>query len=202
MPDVARSIGGLAIGIGALIAAAVGSIAAYYAVGARGPLGPINDILNGAAGAMTSILAFSLHRHRLGGAVGGVAAAVLGGGVVVWGSILVLTSRTGWLFAGLVSGVGFALLGVWLALLNRSPAAARFPRGLRRLGVGTGVVMSLGFVLLPAIVARYDDAESAPWWVWLGFQGLAGTYVLYPVWAIWLGRILRRPARVRTRRDA
>lgn len=141
---------------------------------------------------MTSLLAFSLHRQHVGGGQVGVIAAILGGGVPVAGSILVLTGRTGWLLAGLVSAVGFALLGIWLALFNRTLVAARFPVRLRRLGLATGAVMSLGVTVMPAIATRVDDADSAPWWVWAGFVGLLGTYVLYPFRVIWFGRLLRR----------
>ena len=188
MPGIAA----LAIGIGGVIAGSVASIVAFYAMGGRGPFGPLNDALNAAAAVMTSLLAFSLHRQGVGRSRSGVIAAILGGGVAVAGSILVMTSRTGWLLAGLVSALGFALLGIWLALVNRSLAPAHFPVGLRRLGVATGAVMSLGVILLPAIATRVDDADSAPWWVWAGFLGFLGTYVLYPFWVIWFGRVLRR----------
>lgn len=184
------AIAALAFGIGGVIAASVASIVTFFAMGGRGPFGPLNDALNAAAAVMTSLLAFSLHRQDLGGGRVGATTAVLGGGVAVGGSVLVLTNRTGWLLAGLVSALGFALLGIWLALFNRSLAAAHFPLGLRRLGVAAGAIMSLGLILLPAVATRLDDAESAPWWVWTGFLGFLGTYVLYPFWVIWFGRVL------------
>lgn len=41
---------------------------------------------------------------------------------------------------------------------------------------------------IPAPVAGVDDAATAPAWIWVGYIGWLGTYVLYPVWAIWFGR--------------
>jgi hypothetical protein len=33
---------------------------------------------------------------------------------------------------------------------------------------------------------------SVPGWLWLAFIGWLGIFVLYPIWAIWLGRALGR----------
>lgn len=49
------------------------------------------------------------------------------------------------------------------------------------------VPSSLGVMLLPAIAPRVDDAESAPWWVWAGFQGFLGDLRPLPV----LGHLVR-----------
>ena len=60
--------------------------------------------------------------------------------------------------------------------------------------------MALGVMQVPAIVLRLDDMATAPAWVWIGFLGWLGIYILYPAWAIWLGIIetrLARPARLR-----
>jgi len=132
-----RAIGGLAISVGAIIATSVASLAAFYAIGGRGPFGTINDVGNGTAGLLSAVLAWSLRRQGIGGRLG-LVSAVAGGAVSVVGSLLVITNRTGWVFAGLVSGVGFALLGVWLFALNRALDGSRFPRGLRRLGTVAG----------------------------------------------------------------
>jgi len=33
---------------------------------------------------------------------------------------------------------------------------------------------------------------GAPWWVWVGFVGWLGIFILLPIWSIWLGTALRR----------
>jgi hypothetical protein len=35
------------------------------------------------------------------------------------------------------------------------------------------------------------DANTAPGWIWIGFTGWLGIFILYPAWAIWLGRAVR-----------
>ena len=49
------------------------------------------------------------------------------------------------------------------------------------------LICNSGVVTAPGIVLRLDDPETLPWWVWLGFVGWLGTYVLYPAWSIRFG---------------
>jgi hypothetical protein len=75
--------------------------------------------------------------------------------------------------------VGFALVGVWLIVLSRAArSASLWPRRLADLGLVTGLVMALGFVLSPGVLMRLDDANAAPAWVWLGFVSWLGIFVL------------------------
>ena len=113
--------------------------------------------------------------------------AVLGSFLVVAGAGLVISDTTGFLLAGLVESFGFGLVGMWLIAANRPSGDVR-PRPLQILGIVTGAVMTIGLVVLPAIVAGVDDAGTAPVYVWLGFIGWLGIFVLYPIWGIWFGR--------------
>ena len=61
-------------------------------------------------------------------------------------------------------------------------------RRLGKPGVATGGIMAVGFLGLAGIALRLDDANTAPGWVWIGFIGWLGAFVLYPAWAIWLSR--------------
>src|SRR4029079_13153870 len=98
---------------------------------------------------------------------------------------------TGFFLAGLVSNVGFALVGLWLIGLNRRLASDEtLPRPLATLGVSWGVVMALGLASIPGIVLGIDYMASAPGWIWIGSVGWIGTFVLYPIWALWFGRSL------------
>jgi hypothetical protein len=81
--------------------------------------------------------------------------AVVGTIVAVLGSVLVILGITGYFLAGLVSGTGFALIGLWLVAVNHATAAVtalRLPTRLARLGVVAGAVMAFGFINVPGIV--------------------------------------------------
>ena len=108
--------------------------------------------------------------------------AVVGAGVAVAGSALVVSGTTGFFLAGLVSSVGFAGVGAWLVALAR---AGRAGTGrVRALAIAAGAVMALGVAVAPGIALRLDDMATAPAWVWIGFLGWLGVFVLYPVWAL------------------
>jgi len=181
-----RDMGQLAIAVGVVAAGSAVCLATFYAV--RGPFGTINDIGNAATGVLSGLLAWRL-RGQLSGSSGAVVgSALVGAAIAVVGSALVVSGTTGFFLAGLVSGVGFAGIGVWLVALNRSAfAVAAWPARIRALGVAAGVLMAFGVLSVPGIVLRLDDMATAPGWVWLGFVGWFGTFVVYPAWAIWLG---------------
>jgi hypothetical protein len=114
--------------------------------------------------------------------------ALSGAAIVVLGSYLVISDTTGFLLAGLVESLGFALIGVWLIVINRSMAGAPpWPLRLPGLGVVAGLVMTMGFIVVPGIAVGLDDASAAPPWVWVGFLGWLGIFFLYPLWCIWFG---------------
>ena len=181
--------GRLALAIGAVAAGSAACLATYFAVG--GPFGTFNDIGNAATGVLSGWLAWRLRGEmtsELGRIVTG--AALVGAAITVVGSALVVSGTTGWFFAGLVSSVGFAAIGAWLAILNRSARAAEAsPRRLRALGVAAGALMAVGVAAAPGIVLGLDDAATAPAWAWIGSIGWLGTYVVYAAWAIWTGAI-------------
>ena len=85
----------------------------------------MNDYGNGLAGTLGALLAWTL-RPRAAPAIG---AAFLGAVLTVAGSALVVSEATGYFLAGLVSSVGFALIGLWLIALNRAlRSEARVPQ--------------------------------------------------------------------------
>lgn len=189
--DRDRSTGRLAIALGAVVLASIVSLAVFYAVGGRGPFGAINDLGNALVGILSALLALRLRPHGMGGSVGAAAigAAVLGAAITAVGTALVGT--TGFFLAGLVSSLGFAFIGLWLVALNRSLRAdGRWPRRLPTVGLALGLLMALGFVAAPGIAVGLDDLGAAPGWIWIGFLGWIGTYLIYPAWSIWLGRVL------------
>jgi hypothetical protein len=181
-----QDTGRLALAIGLTAVGSVACFATFFAVG--GPFGTINDIGNAATGVLSAGLAWRL-RRQIPGRAGSVAvgAAVAGAGLTVAGSSLVVSGTTGWFLAGLVSSVGFAGIGAWLVVLNKSDAIESvLPRRLRSLGIAAGALMALGIAAAPGIVLRLDDAGTAPAWVWIEALGWLGAFVAYPAWAIWL----------------
>ena len=184
-----QDTGRLALTIGIAAAGSAACLATYFAV--QGPFGTINDIGNAATGVLSTGLAWRL-RSQIPGRAGKVAvsAGIVGAGLTVAGSTLVVSGRTGFFFAGLVSSVGFAGIGAWLVVLNRSDAMATIlPRRLRSLGIAAGALMALGIAAAPGIILGLDDMATAPAWVWIGLLGWLGIFVVYPAWAFWLASV-------------
>jgi hypothetical protein len=48
--------------------------------------------------------------------------------------------------------------------------------------------MILGWLAVPGVIARIDNPQLAPWFVNAGLVNWMGTYLLYPVWCLWLSR--------------
>ena len=187
-----QDTGRLALAIGIAAAGSAACLATYYAV--QGPFGTINDIGNAATGVLSAALAWRLRRQIPGRAANlSVGAAIAGAGLTVSGSALVVSGTTGFFFSGLVSSVGFAGIGAWLVVLNKSDAMATvLPPRLRSLGIAAGALMALGIAAAPGIVLGLDDMAAAPAWVWIGLLGWLGIFVAYPAWAIWLGIVETR----------
>lgn len=192
-----RIVAAIALALGLVLLFSVLSLALFFAGG--GPFGALNDWSIGASGVLAvafvlAIRASGLDRSSVGGAFL-PALAVLGAAGVVVGAWLVISDTTGFLLAGLVDSLGFALFGFWLVGLSRSMASSgRWPRFLPTLGYATGILLIIGLIVAPGIVMGLDDMDSAPWWVWVGFVGWLGIFVLLPIWSIWLGIVLRRVA--------
>ena len=116
-----RDTGRLALAIGIAAAGSAVCLATYFAV--QGPFGTINDIGNATTGVLSAGLAWRLRRPGPRSPSDlGVGAAIVGAGLTVVGSALVVSGTTGFFLAGLVSSVGFAGIGAWLVVLNRSDA--------------------------------------------------------------------------------
>jgi hypothetical protein len=177
--------GAIATLLGLNMLVSVVTLAVFFVFGS--PFGAINDWTIGIGGVLTALLVVNMDRSVQAGVGVATALAVLGSVIVVIGAALVISYRTGFLLAGLVESFGFALVGIWLIGVNlasrRGSASA-----LQMLGVVAGGLMAIGLIVLPAIVARVDDFDTAPAYVWVGFIGWLGIFVAYPIWAIWFGR--------------
>jgi hypothetical protein len=193
--DSDRGVARLAVAVGAVALVSVSSLALFFIVGK--PFGAINDWTIGIVGILSGLLALALNRSgefaapQVGSAATGV--AVAGAVIVIVGSALVISETTGFLLAGLVESMGFALIGLWLIAFNRSIAFAPWvPARLPNLGIAAGIIMAIWFTVLPGVLIGVEDMEAAPAWFWIGFVGWLGIFFLYPIWSIWFGAALRQ----------
>jgi hypothetical protein len=157
--------------------------------------GRINDVLNSVIGILSVILAWMLYAEHYAKSPLmsqiALALAVVGAIFTIIGSILIIFGFTDFVLAGWYSGIGYALIGLWLAAfcysLLRSDA---LPHNLVIFGIVVGAFMAIGLLGIPGIFAGIDSMESMPWYLYIAFFGWLGTYILYPIWTIWLGRNL------------
>jgi len=122
------------------------SLIVFFIVG--DPFGAINDVGNGVLALLSGALAVTLRPATVAANSGmellATGVAVLGSAIAVVGSVLILWDITDFFLAGLVSGTGFALIGVWLVAFNRSIAddvRERCPRRLPIVGVLAGAIL-------------------------------------------------------------
>lgn len=198
MPVRRRRIRWLAIAVAAVALASVLFFTLFFVVG--GAFGTINDVGNAVLAVLEAVLVITLlespSRSRPGLAALLVAAASIGAAISVVGSVLVISEVTGFYLAGLVSGLGFALIGIALAIAmrRRGSAAAEWPPAgrLRTAGLVSGCLMALGVLGVPGIVMRVDDPAAVPPWLYLGGAGWLGSYLVMPLWSLALAAAARR----------
>jgi hypothetical protein len=161
------------------------------------PFGSGSDIAIGVAALLSGLFASRLYvSHRTDSPALALVALLFAwaGAVIVWiGSYLVVSGTTGYFLASLVTTFGYALVGLWLLILALSGHAAVVPTPTaRRLPLLASLLMVIGFLVLPGIISRMDDPDTAsllvnvvPPITWLG------TSVAYPIWAFIFGRRVR-----------
>jgi hypothetical protein len=172
----------LALAVGLVAVVAVVSLIVFYVV--QGPFGTINDVGNAGIGVLSAALAFGSARAARTGPLA-LGAAAAGAAFTVVGSYLVISDTTGFFLAGLVSSVGFALIGCWLVAISRTGAWAG---RLGSLGLVAGGAMIAGFAGAPGALMGIDDMSAVPPWLWIFAISWIGTYILYPIWALRLAQ--------------
>jgi len=188
------AIGWLAIAAGAAGFAALTLAILSFLFGQ--PFAPFDDVMIGLTALLSAglgMLLFPAHQARDPQlAQAGLAFAVLGGCIAVFGSVLAVTGVANWFLAQLYVAAGNALSGIWLIILNRSGGAVdAFPNGVATVGIFAGAVMALGIAAIPGILAGSESEQAAPWIArTVGRAGRLGSLVLFPLWCIWLGRAL------------
>ena len=190
----ARTLGWLAVGVGGVILIGDVSLILFFTIGSF--FGTFNDLCVASGAILSALLAWKLypaHRAyspRLGQIL--LTAALVGALIASIGSAFVIFDITGWFLAGLMNFFGYALVGLWLLGLNYYFAQRRngWPRRLVQFGLVGGASMAVGLLTGPGIVGRVDDPALAPWFVYVAPVASLGWLLLYPIWSIWLGRLL------------
>jgi hypothetical protein len=187
-------IGWVAIAVGIAGLAGLVFIILFFSKGQ--PFGTLNDICNGLAAILSGVLAWLLYaQHNAGSWLLSLIALILATGgalVVVIGSVLVISGKTGWFKAGLYIAAGNAFIGLWLFGLNYSALNSHsWGLGLAVFGLVVGAIMTLGLVAIPGIFSGIDSQESASClFSYVGQAGGLGWLFLYPIWCILLGRLI------------
>jgi hypothetical protein len=185
------SVSRLAVAAGVVQLIGLLSLIVFFVVG--GPFGTLNDLCIALAGLLSAALAWQLFVAfpAQSPAPGWLVLAGLGALIVVMGSALVITQSTGWVLAGLWTEFGYAGIGLWLVIFClKAQGSAGSPRGLTGLGLVAGGLMVLGGLTLPGLLRGLDAWEALPWYVNVGQAGGLGWLLLYPLWCLWLGRVL------------
>jgi len=187
-----------AIGWAAIVTAAAAILAIVFLalMAAVNPaFGRVNDVFNSLIGIASLVLAWMLYVKFQAGLLPlgriGLALAVVGAIFTIVGSILVLFGYTGFVLAGWYTGIGNALIGLWLAIFcSAMLRSTALPHNLVLFGLVVGGLMAFGLLGIPGIIAKIDRMESLTWVLYLAFFSYLGTYILYPIWAFLLGRHL------------
>jgi hypothetical protein len=189
------TVGWVAIATGIAIILAVITLTLMATVN---PLfGTVNDVFNAIIGILSAILAWMLyteHHVRLPWLSQiALVLAVVGAIFTIIGSILIIFGFTDFVLAGWYTGIGNALIGLWLAAFCYSMLSGDIlPHKLVIFGIVVGAFMAIGLIGISGIFSGIDSMESMPWYLYIAFFGYLGTYILYPIWTIWVGRILVR----------
>jgi hypothetical protein len=187
------TVGWTAIAIGVAVILAVIFLILMYTVNGR--FGTVNDVLNSIIGILSVVLAWmlyaELHARSPWMSQITLGLTVIGMIFTIVGSSLIIFGYTDFVLAGWYTGVGNALIGLWLAAFCYYMLSGDIlPHNLIVFGIVVGSFMTFGLLGIPGILTRIDTMESLPWYLGASYLGFLGTYVLYPIWAIWLGRIL------------
>ena len=157
--------------------------------------GTVNDVFNSIIGISSAVLAWMLYaeHHAKSPLMSqiAIAFAVIGAIFTIIGSILIIYGFTDFVLAGWYTAVGNALIGLWLVVFCYSMQRGdALPHNLIMFGLVVGAFMAVGLIGIPGTFAGIDSMESMPWYLYIAFLGYWGTYILYPIWSIWLGRLI------------
>lgn len=187
------TIGWVAILTGIAAILAVVFLALMYAV--KQSFGFVNDIFNSLIGIFSLVLAILLYAqfHAKSPALSQLTLGFVIVGMVAMlaGTILSVARVTDFVMAGWYTGIGNALVGLWLIGFSYTTLNSEvLPHNLAIFGIVTGFFMALGLVGMIGILLKIDQLNSMPKYLYIAFFCYLGTHILYPTWAILFGRNL------------
>ena len=187
------TIGWVAIITGISAILAIIFLILMYAV--NNSFGKVNDVFNSIIGISSVVLAWMLYaeHHAKSPVTSQIALvlAIVGAIFTIVGSTLIIFGFKSFVMAGWYTGIGYALIGLWLVLWSYSMLSTDvIPQSLVVFGIIVGAFMAVGLLGIPGIITRIDSMDTLPWYLYLAFLGYFGVYILYPTWAILLGRHL------------
>ena len=186
------TIGWTAIAVGVITILAITFLALMATVNSS--FGKVNDVFNSLIGISSVILAWMLYaeHHAKSPLISQVGLVLVAVGAIftIIGSVLIIFGYTDFVLAGWYTGIGNALMGLWLTAFCYSMLRNNLlPNNLVVFGIVAGAFMAIGLIGISGIFAKVDSMDM-PWYLYVAFFGWLGTYILYPIWAIWMGRIL------------
>jgi hypothetical protein len=187
------TIGWVAIITGISAILAIIFLILMYAV--NNSFGKVNDVFNSIIGISSVVLAWMLYaeHHAKSPVTSQIALvlAIVGAIFTIVGSTLIIFGFKSFVMAGWYTGIGYALIGLWLVLWSYSMLSTDvIPQSLVVFGIIVGAFMAVGLLGIPGIITRIDSMDTLPWYLYLAVLGYFGVYILYPIWAILLGRHL------------
>ena len=185
--------GQLSIAVGVVTALMLVFIALFFTVGQ--PWGSLNDASIALEAILSAVLAWvfypSLRAWSPRWSAFGLFAAVLGALIVTAGSALVISGAADYVAASHYMNFGYGWVGLWLLTLSYLACQrAIWPPRLIQFGLVMGAVMAFGLMSGFGILYGIDAQDTQPWFVIVGGLSSLGWAILYPIWAIWLGRAL------------
>ncbi len=183
----------LAFAIAIILFLALVFITLFFAIGQ--PFGSLNDVSIGLGAVLSAALAWRFYpTHRTyapRASMFGLIAACIGVVFTVVGMVFVISGITGYVLSGWYTEVGYALIGLWLLLLCDSARRAQWlPRGEAIFGMVIGVLLLVGFLAIPGILAAVDSMDQLIWYLATSQISFLGIFILFPAWCFRLARFL------------
>ncbi len=127
---------------------------------------------------------------------------IVGMSVLIAFSVLILLRMLTEPQSGMQTALAFGAIGVWLVIANYFARGNVLPARLAWLGIFIGaayVLFAIVFWISGAANVESSEALQSNISFLVGYAALSlSSFILYPVWAIWLGRVLRARSRVNT----
>jgi len=170
----------------AIAIAAVASVITLILLYAGIPFfGPVNDLINAVSAILIVIFMWQFHvileEKNPAMAILLQLAALVGVVLISGNSVLVAFGKMDWKDGGMYTGIGYALIGLWLVgmlLVLRDQAFLN--SGLVNLGLAAGVCLLFGFLAGPLLAEKLTIVFMPL--VWVAYAATGAGWILFPVW--------------------